>query len=274
MNTAVAASRQGAPTAFVGRISTDPDGDLIAAHLRTNGVDLRCCERGPEPTAKAVVERFPRLSFRFEGHDTADTALRRADLSPLGAGPHILHGGTLGMFRGRTADVLAGLVGRHDGIISLDPNVRPAIIEDRRSWNRFHRIWLDLCHIYKLSDEDLEWIWPGRQDGSVAGELLGAGRRAVIITRGSRGATVYTPQGATAVPADPVDVVDTVGAGDTFAATILVELWRRLPAARPGELMGLTLGDWDVMTGKAVRAAAITCTRAGADPPSRDELGS
>ena len=272
MNAAVAAARQAAPAAFLGRISTDAEGELIIAHLRANGVDLRCVERGPEPTARAIVERSPRLNFRFEGTGTADTALETADLSPLGPGPHILHGGTLGMFRGRTAEVLAGLVRRHRGIVSLDPNVRPAIIDDRRRWDHHHRIWLEHAHVYKLSDEDLDWVWPGRDPSSVADEVLAGGCRVVFLTRGPLGATLYTAGEECPVPAPEVTVADTVGAGDTFAATVLVELWRRLPGARPGDLRLLGPSEWTAVATRAVWAAALTCTRPGADPPTLGEL--
>jgi sugar/nucleoside kinase (ribokinase family) len=92
--------------------------------------------KGPEPTARAIVEHVPELRFRFEGDDTADNALEVADLSKLGAGPHILHGGTIGMFRGRTATVLADLVESHDGLVSFDPNVRSAMVPNKRKRNR------------------------------------------------------------------------------------------------------------------------------------------
>ncbi|MDH3296579.1 MAG: PfkB family carbohydrate kinase, partial [Acidimicrobiia bacterium] len=103
MNAAVATARLGTPAAFVGRISTDRYGDLIWEHLRASGVDLRAAERGPEPTARAIVTVKPVQSFRFEGDNTADASMTSIDLSPLGPGPHIVHAGTLGVFRGVTA---------------------------------------------------------------------------------------------------------------------------------------------------------------------------
>ena len=127
MNVAVACARLGVPAAFVGRVSTDAYGEAIWAFLRDNRVDVRACQRGPEPTARAVVEHTPRLRFRFEGKGTADTMLSSVEMSRLGKGPHILHGGTLGMFRGETAATLARLAERHPGVVSLDPNVRPPI---------------------------------------------------------------------------------------------------------------------------------------------------
>jgi sugar/nucleoside kinase (ribokinase family) len=107
MNVAVTAARLGAPTAFVGRISTDGFGDLLWRHLTDAGVHLEAAERGPEPTARALVQHDPTPVFHFDGDGTADTCLTHADLSPLGPGPHLLHGGTLGRL-GRTAAVLAG----------------------------------------------------------------------------------------------------------------------------------------------------------------------
>jgi fructokinase len=107
LNAAVAAARLGAPAAFVGRVSTDADGDRIWAHLQASGVELTAAQRGPEPTARAVVELAPSPVFRFEGEGTADASMTAVDLDPLGPGPHLLHGGTLGIFRGSTAGVLA-----------------------------------------------------------------------------------------------------------------------------------------------------------------------
>lgn len=271
MNTAVAAARLGAPTAFVGRVSTDADGELIWNHLQRHRVDLRASERGRESTARAIISLTPSPSFRFEGRNTADTALGSAELARLGPGPHILHGGTLGMFRGRTADVLAQLAERHDGIVSLDPNVRPAVISDRQRWVRFHQLWSEASDIYRASDEDLDWIWPRRPAASCAEKLLEGRAAAVLITRGSQGATVYTTAGAADVTAPTVNVVDSVGAGDAFVGSVLVSLWNRVGADRAA-LASISLAEWRSIAELAATAAAITCTRVGADPPSAPEL--
>lgn len=271
MNAAVAAARLGAPAAFVGRVSTDAEGELIWEHLQRNRVDLRASERGREATARAIINPTPNPSFWFDGHNTADTALGSADLSPLGPGPHIVHGGTLGMFRGRTAGVLAQLAKQHDGIVSLDPNVRPAVIPDRQRWVSFHRRWSEACDIYRASDEDLHWIWPRRPAASCAEKLLEGRAAAVLITRGSQGATVYTTAGAVDVAAPTVKVADSVGAGDAFVGSVLVSLWNRIGADRAA-LASISLADWRSIAELAATAAAITCTRAGADPPSAREL--
>ncbi|WP_420626336.1 PfkB family carbohydrate kinase [Candidatus Poriferisodalis sp.] len=271
MNAAIAAARLGAPSAFVGRVSTDASGEHIWNHLKSNGVDLRGCERGPEPTARAIISLAAGPSFRFEGENTADTALEAADLAALGVGPHILHGGTLGMFRGRTAEVLASLAERHDGLVSLDPNVRPAIIGDRGRWDHFHQRWLSVTDLYRSSDEDLEWIWPRRAADDCAAELLAGRVATVIVTRGRHGVTVYTAEGKLDMSAPPVEVVDTVGAGDSFVGSVLVSLWNLLRADRTA-FASLELRKWQAIAERAAAAAAITCTRPGAAPPYAQEL--
>ena len=273
MNVAIAARRLGAPAAFLGRVSTDAHGRRIWDHLEANDVDLRLVERGDEPTARAVVEHTPKLSFRFEGEGTADQALTSADLSPLGDGPHILHGGTLGLFRGRTAEVLADAAERHRGIVSLDPNVRPRIVDDRARWDHFHDRWVACADLYRGSDEDFDWIWGGRDTDACAEELLARGVGVVMVTRGPEGAVVFTAQHRTVVPGVEVDVVDTVGAGDTFVAGVLASLAARGLSGDPEGLAALGAADWHQIAGLAARAAAVTCSRPGADPPTAAELG-
>lgn len=271
MNVAIAASRLGARAAFVGGVSTDEHGSLLWNHLDENGVDTRLCRRFDAPTAHAIVEHVPELRFRFEGDGTADTLLDDVDLTALPDGPHIVHGGTLGLFRGQTAETLARLAERHDGIVSLDPNVRPQIIDDRNRWNHFHQRWLGHTDVYKASDEDLDWIWPNRSTDSIALELLATGMSAIIVTNGAEGLTVVTAEGEVRVGAPAVDVIDTVGAGDTIVATVLTGLVEAMSVAET-TLEHVTLSDWKTIARRAASAAAITCSRHGADPPRRDEV--
>ncbi len=272
MNVAVAAARLGAPAAFVGGISTDEHGRRILDHLAANGVDVSACLRTSAPTARAIVEHTPKLVFRFEGADTADTVLTEVDLAAIGPGPHIIHGGTLGMFRGRTAETLAQLVESHPGIVSLDPNARPQVIDDRTAWEHFHQRWMSRTDIYKASDEDLAWIWPDRSPESSVEALLATGVDTVVLTRGAHGLVLYRADGPVPVDAPEVAVVDTVGAGDTIVATILVSLWERGVRRDRAELEALGPSDWFEIGSRAVAAAAVTCSRPGADPPFRHEL--
>lgn len=272
MNVAVATARLGAPTAFLGCVSTDHFGEQIWNHLLANGVDLSVCSRNAAATARAIVEHRPELVFRFEGDETADMQLESADLSTLGGSQHLLHGGTLGLFRGRTAETLASLVERHDGLVSFDPNVRPQIIDDRDRWHHFHERWLSNTSIYKGSDEDMAWIWPNRSPASCAEELLAQGVKVVVVTQGADGLSVLTKNGEVRVTAPKVDVVDTVGAGDTIVATVLVSLLELGVADGTLPLADLGGETWKLIGERAVTSAGITCSRPGADPPIRSEL--
>lgn len=272
MNAAIAAARFGAEAAFLGRVSTDGYGQMIYEHLEKNGVDLRLVQRGDEPTARAIIEHTPQPSFRFEGTGTADTALGDASLDPVDPGPHIVHGGTLGMFRGATAEVLAELVEAHAGIVSLDANVRPEVIEDRESWDHYHQRWLDRADIVKLSDEDLSWIWPERSIDSVVSELLASDIAVVLVTKGPQGVMVATRTGRAEVPGRSVRVIDTVGAGDTFIGTVLSQLVdERGCQLTPEGLATLTVEEWGAITRRSVVASSLVCGRRGADPPTLAE---
>jgi fructokinase len=273
INVAVAASRLGAPTAYLGRISVDRYGDILMKHLEESDVDTRLVERGAEPTARAIVTLDPTPSFRFEADNTAEANLSRADLSPLGSGPHIVHGGTFGMYLGRTATVLADLIERTPGLVSLDPNVRPTIVSDRDDWDRWHQRWLQQVSLYRCSDEDLAWIWPGRSVDSVAAELIDNGVEAVIVTKGAEGCEIFTPMWSETRQGVRADVVDTVGAGDTFTGAILCGLHERDVVTR-NSLRSLEKSAFLEIADTALLAAAIVCRRQGANPPWRRELGS
>ena len=272
MNVAIAAARLGAEAAFVGGISTDELGDMLWAHLEANGVDLSSSRRFEAPTARAIVEHVPELRFRFEGAGTADTLLTAIDPDVVRGPSNVVHGGTLGMFRGASATAYADLAEAHDGLVSLDPNIRPQIIDDRASWHGFHQRWLPHVDLYKGSDEDLEWIWPDRSPEDSAAWLLDHGVGAVIVTRGSDGLAILTGDGEAFAPAPVVDVVDTVGAGDTIVGVVLTSIVEHFGGDDAIDLSGLALPDWQRFAERAVTAAAITCSRAGADVPHRHEL--
>lgn len=271
MNAAIAAARLDVPTAFLGRVSTDDFGEMIWNHLQESGVDLSVAERGPEPSCRAVVEGDPPV-FHFYGEGTADLMLTSTDLSPLGPGPHILHGGTLSMFRLPAADAYAQLVASHDGLVSLDPNTRPQIVgPDRRDdWMGWFHRWLPHVDLLRVSDADLAWIWPGRSPEDVAAMLLARGIVALVVTT-ARNALVFTQEGSATVSARKVAVVDTVGAGDSFCGGMLVKLHEA--GVRTGEQLGdVTLEQWREVLDFAALVASICVSRAGADPPWRSEM--
>lgn len=276
MNAAIACARLGVPAAFAGALSTDEYGEILYAHIDVNGVVLDLIQRTDAPTARAVVEHAPELRFTFEGDNTADMQLSELDVAAaVGPGPHILHGGTLGMFRGKTAETLGALAEQHDGVVSLDPNIRPQILDNdpalRAEWTAFHDRWLSNTDIYKGSDEDLAWIFCDLDPSEWVETLLAAGVSAVIITRGADGLSIFTAEGEVRAVSRAVEVVDTVGAGDTICGVVLTSLWESGITSKAA-VRAMTLGDWTEIAEHAVDAAGITCSRAGAGVPYRHEL--
>lgn len=271
MNVAVTCARLGAPTAFVGRVSTDSHGEAIWEHLVTSGVDVRLTQRGPEPTCRAEVFGDPPV-FRFHGEHTADVFVEPPDPALLIGGPHLLHGGTLSIFREPGAGVLAELAESLDGIVSFDPNVRPQIIEPlgRARWQPWFDRWCAVASLFRASDDDLAWIWPDRDKDDIAAELLARGIVVLITTR-SVDVTVHTAQGHITVPVPPVEVVDTVGAGDSFCGGVLTQLWER-HIHTVGALATVTLREWREIVTFAISVAGIKVRRQGADPPFVGDL--
>jgi fructokinase len=204
MNAAVAAARLGVPTAFVGRVSSDAYGDLIWSHLEASGVVLDAAQRGPEPTARAIVTTQPIQSFRFEGDNTADASMTAVDLGPLGTGPHILHAGTLGIFRGDTAHALRAMLDGFNGVVSFDPNIRPQVFPSVDEWLLLADPWLSRAAVVKASDEDLDWM------GMKVDDVLARGAKVVFRTAGSAGVDVFLANGQRfTVQAKPVTVACT-----------------------------------------------------------------
>lgn len=276
-NTAVAAARLGVPTAFCGRISTDAHGEMLLTHLQASGVRLELVERGPEPTAIAHVERDPTPVFRFEGEGTADTVLGPVDIGALDltpGSPLILHSGSLAMFRGSASSSILDCFERCPGtaLRSFDPNVRPFAISDVGAWRGLFTRWLAAADLLRSSADDLRWIAPGEDPLATAERLLDRGPVAAVVTFGGSGAVAVSPRGTVEVDAAPVEVVDTVGAGDSFTGALLSWLHRREIADRHG-LLAVTPDGWRDALDFATTAAGVTCTRVGADPPWADELG-
>lgn len=287
-NAAIALARLGVPVRFIGRLSTDGFGRQLAAGLAADGVDLRWAVHGPQPTTLAVValDDAGSPAFSFYGEGTADRLLAPQDLPAtlddeprapggLGARVEALHFGTLSLVAEPQASTLEGLMARESGrrLLFCDPNVRPNLIGELGPYlARLHR-WLELVDVVKFSDADLAWLAPGQDPAEVSAAWAERYRLLVVLTRGAEGADGFWPGGGHAhSPATPVTVVDTVGAGDTFGAAFLAELRRHLPLTAG---IATALGDGAAVAAAlryGGRAAAITCSRAGADPPCADEL--
>lgn len=269
-NTAVALGRLGSPTAFCSRVSSDAFGEALLDGLREAGVDVSSVQRGTEPTTLAVasigVDGSAAYSFYVEG--TADRLFTAPAQLPDAARAVSFGTCSLVLEPGASAyEELLRSAAAQGVFTALDPNIRAGLIPDADAYRARFRSWLPSVSLLKLSEEDAKWL------GGTPHEWLAAGPAAVVVTRGGDGLTVFTRDGAEhSVPGEKVDVVDTIGAGDTVNAALLHGLSAR-DALSSTALAGLGRDGWTDLLRLAARAAAITCSRAGAEPPYAAELG-
>ncbi|MGA5101662.1 carbohydrate kinase family protein [Streptomyces lavendulocolor] len=261
-NTAVALGRLGAEAAFCSRVSTDAFGEVLLDGLRAAGVTTGLVQRGPEPTTLAVasVGADGSAGYSFYAEGTADRLFELP--GPLPDAVRAIAFGTCSLVLEPGAGAYDALLRREAGrgvLTLLDPNVRPGLIPDADAHRERFLGRLPYVSLLKLSEEDAGWL------GGSPAEWLAAGPSAVVLTRGSEGLTVFTGGLTVSVPAVPVAVADTIGAGDTVNAALLHGLGSRSPAA-------LDADEWADLLTFAARAAAVTCSRPGAEPPYAAEL--
>ncbi|MBD8042353.1 carbohydrate kinase [Arthrobacter sp. Sa2BUA2] len=275
MNVAVGVARLGRPVQFVGRFGKDAYGLLIAEHLKANSV-LNAFPADDLPTSTATATLDPAGGARYT-FDLEWTIPGLADALPrLLAGTTLLHTGSIATMLSPGSDEVFTAVERAhpQATITYDPNCRPTIITDASYARDQAEKFVRLADVVKASDEDLAWLYPGEPVEASARRWLGMGPAAVVVTRGSQGPWAVAASGACSVPAVTVSVADTVGAGDSFMAALLAGLMDRGfdGAARRPELRKIGVGDLEAVLTYAARAAAITVSRPGADPPYRSEL--
>lgn len=275
-NVAVALARLGAEAHFLGRTSSDRWGQLLRDHLGTEGVDLDG-EVGDEPTAVAVVDldATGQARYRFLWDGTADRMLRPDELVTAMQGLDAVHVGSVACLLEPAASAISEAVApiEEDRVVSFDPNVRADLVDDADT-ARSHLLELaESAHLVKASDEDLAWLFPDHDTERAAWELLdGAQTHVVVVTHGAEGAELYTPRFQLPVPVTSSgEVIDTVGAGDTFMAGLLVGLDEH-DALRVPALKTLDARTAAAVGRFAAAAAGIVVTRAGADPPRRSDL--
>ena len=276
LNVAFGLARMGQRVAFLGGISSGELGSRLVDALRAEGVSLDAVHRSAAPTtisligvdAKGVPENA------FYGTGAADRTLPLAALDAMPAAARLLHVGSYTMVVGETAATQRALVDRVHGrvVVSYDPNLRLNVEPDLAVWRETLEWMLPRTDVLKLSDEDLGLLYPGIDPAAFAADCLGKGAGLVALTRGGQGAFAWHASGVCDVPPVVVDVIDTVGAGDTFQAALLTRL-DELGALSPAGVRGMGA---DVLLDAmrfASQAAAITCSRRGADLPRRAELG-
>jgi fructokinase len=277
-NIAIGVARLGAPAGFLGRVSTDFFGDMLAGVLRSNDVDLRWLVTGPELTTLAFVhlDEGAEPQFAFYANDSADRVLAPSELpADLGDDVEALHFGSISLVLEPGASTLEGLLRREAGqrVITMDPNVRPGLIPDRDAYRARLESQIALTDLVKVSRADLDWLYPGEPVTGVARRWLGLGPSLLAVTLGPDGALGITGNGSVQISGTDVAVKDTVGAGDAFMSGLLARL-HELGKLRRGLLGALSEDQLRDALTWGNRSAALTCMRDGADPPTRAELTS
>ena len=274
-NVAIGLARLAQPVAFLSSISRDFLGQRLLEALDSEGVRTSTVQRVAAPTTLGLVgldaQGVP--SYAFYGHGAADRQLGLDAIAALPTEMQAIHIGSYATVVEPVASTLRMLVEREHcrRLIAYDPNIRLNVEPDLERWRDMLRWMLPRCHLLKVSEEDLQQMLPGVTPEAFAADAIAHGVALVVVTRGHEGALGVTAAGHVTVAPVAVEVVDTVGAGDTFQAALLTWLAEHaaLPASR---VAALASGELRSALTFASRAAAITCSRRGADMPRRAEL--
>ena len=274
-NTTVALGRLGQPTAYFWPISRDPFGEQLLRPLAEAGVDIDLCPRTDRLTTLAFVTLISgeaRYAFYDEG--TAGRMLQVQDVPGLPDTVSALFAGGISLVPDPCGAAVEALIAReHDRLpVMLDPNIRPFFIQDAEAYRARLARLLPMADIVKLSGDDLEWMYPELSADEAAQKVLSLGPRIMLQTGGSSGARALWADGNVTAPAVRVEVADTIGAGDTFNAGVLASLHQQKVLSKDG-LSQVSADQLSAALTLGARAAAITVSRHGANPPWAHELG-
>lgn len=269
-NTAKALARLGFDSYFIDGISTDSFGGMIKDQLLHDGVNLKYAHYSDKQTCTADVslDKAGVASYVFTIDGTATFDFTNDWLpSPEEIKPVVLQIGTLATIVQPAADVLLEWAKRVAKVapIVFDPNVRSSVLPDRPKYQEAIAKWAAISEVIKVSEDDLAWLYPEQDQIAIAEEWIKGGSTLVIITKGSYGIIGVTKDDVVSVPGVKIEVVDTVGAGDTVGAIVVEAIVERGLKVITGDVLREVLV-------RATKAAAITCSRAGANPPTRAEI--
>lgn len=274
-NTALALGRLGVPVALLTGLSTDGHGRALRQALAGSGVSLDYAVRTSRPTTRAIVTlKEGAAEYRFENEGSALGMLTLADLKPPQRDVTTLFfGGGISLCALPVAESLVAYAGRHGKgrLVMADPNVRPSFVHDEPAYrDRLDRL-LSVCHVVKVSVEDLAWLLPDGPMSEKVAALRRKGPDTILLTDGERGATVHRGDRSLHVPARRARVVDTIGAGDTFNAGFLAGLLHE-GLMTPAGLASAPDDGLQRCVALGAAAAAVTVSRKGANPPWRSTL--
>ncbi|MCF3639134.1 carbohydrate kinase [Rhizobium sp. TRM95111] len=274
-NTAIALGRLGVPAGFFTGLSDDMMGDILRDTLRDSRVDYSYCATLSRPTTIAFVKLVDgHATYAFYDENTAGRMIVDSDLPALGDACEALHFGAISLIPEPCGSTYEALMQREHAhrVISLDPNIRPGFIKDKEAHMGRIRRMAAMSDIVKFSDEDLAWFGLEGDEETLARHWLHHGAKLVVVTRGAEGAVGYTAKHKVTVPSERVTVVDTVGAGDTFDAGILASL-KMQNLLTKDQVAGLSEAQIAAALALGAKAAAVTVSRAGANPPWAKEIG-
>jgi fructokinase len=274
-NTAIALGRLGIPAGFFTGLSDDMLGDVLRETLEASGVDYSPCAISSRPTTVAFVKLVDgSATYAFYDENTAGRMITVDDLPELGSDVEALHFGAISLIPDPCGGTYEALLAREHqrSVISLDPNIRPGFIKDKQAHHDRIMRMAARSDIIKFSDEDLEWFCMSGDHDALAQKWLEIGPKLVVITKGAEGAVGYSKSHKVDVPGEKVTVVDTIGAGDTFDAGVLASLRRDKLLTKP-RVAGLDEQAIRNALALAAKVAAVTVSRAGANPPWAKEVG-
>jgi fructokinase len=269
-------ARLGAPAGFVGGISTDLFGRMIADHASASQVELRFATRSDHQTTLAFVRHVagePQYAFYDEATATRNWTYRRGSI-PFDE-IEAVHVGSTTLADDTAAAQALALVEHARGsvTISFDPNCRPNLVKHKARYVDRMDTFAATADIVRMSDVDFEFLYGGSDDADRAKSLLAAGASLVVVTRGIKGAQAWhRGAGTVEIEAPTVDVVDTIGAGDSFQAALLFAL-RVIGRISREALVQMNANELRRALSFASSCAAVTCRRAGADPPRQSDVG-
>jgi fructokinase len=276
LNVAVGCSRLDLRTKLITHFAEDPYGRMIADHLHSNGVDATAGGSLPTSSAVASLDTTGAADYTFAISWDLDGASVQAQAAVEGS-LHV-HTGSIAAVLAPGNKSVRRLIeaARPHATVSFDPNCRPAISRDAAVARDQAEDFVAASDIVKASDEDLRWLYPGRTPDESMAAWLKLGPALVALTRGADGPVIITRRGRVELPGESVSVADTVGAGDSFMAALISGLAQlgALGAPARARLQDLTPEELHALAAYANRAAAITCSRPGANPPTSAELGS
>jgi fructokinase len=269
-NTAKALAKLGIDTQFIDGISSDKYGQMALKELHKDNVKLDFVNFSDKPTCLAIVslDSSGSATYEFVIEETATFDFTPSWLpDPVSNKPSLLHIGTLVTALEPAASILHRWASNLAEVapIVFDPNIRPAVMGNRDEYLTQVERWIDIATAVKVSDDDINWLYPDKSIDDVASAWLAKGAKLVVVTFGEKGLSAFSEQEKISVPAQKVIVVDTVGAGDTVGAIVVEAIIESGLENLHGEVL-------KNMLDRAAKAAAITVSRTGAVPPTKDEI--